>query len=242
MKTKTFLFFLGIILSFSFVNEIQAQIKINTPYTFEGPSPRPGATYTYKIKNFRSQLSSYIKRQPYLYIQIHGNVSKINGKNPSPTIRIPASMDELDFKITWPSICKLPTTAFLTIYIYKNPILGSSSTPGDQPHLGDFFIPVKSDYCSTTETSLNNFIRYSGVSSCEGFQSFLNFAYNGLTIEELKDCCGIEFPICQNIDPCKKAQNEINSIKTNKSLSLLQKLTNLTTIVKENTTCNLLVF
>ncbi len=242
MKTKTFLFFIGIIISISFFNTAQAQIKINSPYTFEGPSPRPGATYTYKIKNFRSQLSNYLRQQPNLYVRILGNFSKINGSNLGPAVRIPASMDEFSFKITWPSICNLPTVASLTVYIYKSPILSSSNTPGDMPHLGDFFITAKEDYCSSTKTSITNFINFAGVSSCESLQNYFNFAFNGLTIEDLKDCCGIEFPICQDLDPCEEAQNEINTTKTNKTLSLLQKLSNITKIVKENSNCDLSVF
>ena len=98
-----------------------------------------------------------------------------------------------------------------------------------------FVVNVNStDYCTRAQRQFDN-----GIAAMKAFGGIKCINVQNLisNIDSL-GCCNLEVPECT---PCAIAQEEIDTITSNTNLSIQQQLQQITTIVTNNSTCNLVL-
>ncbi len=173
-----------------------------------------------------------ISRSPFVVVQITGGV--FEGTNQSEKTFGLENTSDLLIDVTWNDCSVLPsggTQAKIIAYAVSN---ASGSNPVVSPTY-NVSVSVLQDgaYCQGKRQNLQfitSFLRGTGRFTCEAIEQAVSF-------QDPCDVCNIEAP--SECDPCTVAQQEIDDLVVNDSLSLLEKCNRIIAIINANPSCDL---
>ncbi len=199
--------------------------------TIEGFRAVPGKNYKYKVTDIDTQGPQYNRK--YIHFTITGGV--FAGSN-SNSRTFSSSSSNIELNIEWNEDCSVANNASILYAICDSSTVNKCDSfdlvrgPINESLR---FNSGRTSMCSNFQTSIQNYINFANP-SCESLNGFIAHFYPF----DLRECCGITFSPCED-DPCDTAQEEIESINANTSLSQIQKFNRFITILEENPNCDL---
>lgn len=230
MKVTNVIFQLFILLMIPFCGFSQQR-------SITGTKPFPGSTYTYKATIERNS------SRPYVYYKILGGRLESTGKTEG--LLSDASMtsfsDPIEFRVKWDKSCIALNNARIWISPSGFGNLNSFSEVldprvNDDPSQGPVGW-VSESFAMGCAGLMENLIPYLSFSkpTCEEFKSFIASNYG----REILNCCDVSNSIPCSRDSCDVAQEEIEKLNNNSTISDKNKFKKFIEIIDANPNCDL---